>query len=333
MLNKVYEKSKQYIKENKLFLTGIFVILFLFFCPTPYMIYTPGGIVSLEDRIEVAGGYESEGSFNMAYVSMMKGSIPFILFSKIMPNWELVKKSDLTSDGNINSMIDTDKISMQASIDVATYKAFTLASKKVEIIKEINHITYISEEANTDLKLLDQFISVNDVEIKNIYQLREVIKEKNEGDQVVILVNRNGKEIECHARIYNTEEGLKIGVAFETTYELETDPKVTVKTKGSESGPSGGLMLALDIYNQLVEEDITKGRKIVGTGTIDFEGNVGAIGGVKYKVLGAAKKKADIFLVPEENYEEAKQVKEDNDLDIELISVKTLEEAIEALTK
>ena len=55
---------------------------------------------------------------------------------------------------------------------------------------------------------------------------------------------------------------------------------------------------ALLIYDYLTEEDITKGRTIVGTGTIDENGNVGSIGGVKYKLKGAVKNKAEIFLVP-----------------------------------
>ena len=101
--------------------------------------------------------------------------------------------------------------------------------------------------------------------------------------------------------------------------------------KTTESGPSGGLMMSLALYNSLVSEDITKGRTIIGTGTIDIDGNVGAIGGVRYKLIGAVKKKAEIFLVPEENYEEALEVKTEKNYDIRLISVKTLQEAIDAL--
>ena len=92
-------------------------------------------------------------------------------------------------------------------------------------------------------------------------------------------------------------------------------------------------MNALAIYNALVSEDITMGKKIIGTGTIDKNGVVGEIGGVKYKLLGAAKKKADVFLVPTKNYEEAIQVKNENDLDIRVIAVSSLEEAIAALAK
>ena len=91
-------------------------------------------------------------------------------------------------------------------------------------------------------------------------------------------------------------------------------------------------MLTLSIYDQLVPEDITKGRKIAGTGTIDSEGKAGAIGGVKYKLAGAVKDKADIFIVPNgENYEEAIKLQQEKNYDIEIIGVDSFEDALEKL--
>ena len=91
-------------------------------------------------------------------------------------------------------------------------------------------------------------------------------------------------------------------------------------------------MLTLAIYNALTPDDITKGRTIVGTGTISLDGTVGAIDGVKYKILGADKNDAEIFLCPMENYEEALRVKEEFDLDIKIHGVATFQEALEYLT-
>ena len=90
-------------------------------------------------------------------------------------------------------------------------------------------------------------------------------------------------------------------------------------------------MMSLTIYNKLVKEDITKGKKIVGTGTIDVDGNVGEIGGVKYKLIGAVKKKAEVFICPKENYEEALSVAKEKNYDIKIIEVSTFDEALEAL--
>jgi PDZ domain-containing secreted protein len=113
--------------------------------------------------------------------------------------------------------------------------------------------------------------------------------------------------------------------------EYESDPEIKINMKNSESGSSGGFMMTLAIYNAITSEDITKGLNIAGTGTIDSEGNVGVIGGVKYKLSGAVKNKADIFLVPEDNYEEAYNYKKEHNFDIELISISNFSEAIEYL--
>ena len=91
--------------------------------------------------------------------------------------------------------------------------------------------------------------------------------------------------------------------------------------------------MALMVYNALTKQDLTKGMKVVGTGTIDLDGKVGEIGGVKYKLMGAVKNKADVFLVPKENYKEAMRVKEKKKYDIEIVEVRTLKDAIDYLEK
>jgi len=93
-------------------------------------------------------------------------------------------------------------------------------------------------------------------------------------------------------------------------------------------------MTALTVYSYLTNKDLAKGRTVVGTGTIDTYGNVGEIGGVKYKLIGAVKNKADIFLVPNgENYEEAIKIKQEKNYDIKIVGISTLKEAINELEK
>lgn len=74
--------------------------------------------------------------------------------------------------------------------------------------------------------------------------------------------------------------------------------KIDEATVHNSIGSSGGMMLALAIYNSLLEEDVTKGLKICGTGTIDDMGRVGAIGGIKQKITTSLLHKADIFFAP-----------------------------------
>jgi PDZ domain-containing protein len=70
-------------------------------------------------------------------------------------------------------------------------------------------------------------------------------------------------------------------------------------------GPSAGLMFTLGIYDLVTSQDLTGGRKIAGTGTIDLEGNVGPIGGVQQKMVAAERAGAEYFLSPTENYPDA----------------------------
>lgn len=320
------------MKENWTFLLAALAIVFVFEFELPYVIYTPGGAINLSERIDVEGGYEADGSFSMAYVSMVKGNIPFLLFSYLMPNWDIVSEDDLKPENeSLDEMIKINQISLLQAQNNAVFSAYELAGKEVRIKGQTNHIVYLSEEADTDLEVFDELLAIGGKEIHELSDIQEYVSSLKIGDTVSLKVKSGGKEQAKNAKVYASEDGPKIGVAITSTFDLETNPDVSIRSKDSESGPSGGLMMALSIYNSLVPEDITKGRKIIGTGTISKDGSVGEIGGVKYKLLGAMKKKADIFLVPEENYDEAVNVKNEEDSEIRIISVKTLKEAIDKL--
>lgn len=332
MFTKIYEKIKEFIKENYKGLIAIVVVFLLFMIELPYSIYTPGGAVDLNKRIAVSDGYEAEGSFNMAYVSMVRGSIPFLLLSYIIPDWDIVSADEITIEGeNMEEMLKRERLYMKESIDAAIINAYQAAGADISITGAISEVSYIAEEADTNLKIGDEIVRVSDVEIHSLDDLKKVIEGLDEKEKVRLDVIRDDEEKECFAYTYKTDDGMKIGVSLLTTYEYTTAPEVSITSKASEAGSSGGLMMSLTIYNSLVPEDITGGKKIVGTGTIDIDGNVGEIGGVKYKLIGAVKNDADVFICPEENYEEAIEVVLDKDYDIPIISVSTFLEAIEAL--
>jgi PDZ domain-containing protein len=86
-------------------------------------------------------------------------------------------------------------------------------------------------------------------------------------------------------------------------------------------------MFTLTLYNVLSPEDLTGGRKIAGTGTINLDGTVGPIGGVKQKVAAAEAVGASYFLSPVENYEDALSVARH----IKVIKIATAQQAIEFL--
>jgi PDZ domain-containing protein len=88
------------------------------------------------------------------------------------------------------------------------------------------------------------------------------------------------------------------------------------------------MMHTIAIIDTLTDGELTKGRVIAGTGTIQPDGTVGAIGGIRQKVVGAEAAGAEAILVPQANYEKALTAEYD---DIEIVPVATLDEAISYL--
>ena len=332
MINKIYDKTLKFIKETYKSLIVIIIILLLFLVELPYAIYTPGGKVDLSKRVTVEGGYETKGELDMAYVSMVRSSIPYILLSYVIPNWDLKKVSDVTYDNmTMDETIEIDKIAMQEGINNAIISAYKEANKEVKIKDEKLKVMYVDKDSKSNLNIGDEILTINDIKVRNIDEIKEIIKDKNIKNELTVKIKRNNKTKIVKSKLIKLDNEIKLGIATTTLYDLETNPKVSVKTKSSESGSSGGLMTSLAIYNSLVRQDITNGDIIIGTGTIDENGNVGEIDGIKYKLLGASKKKAKIFLCPQENYKEAIKVKKDNNLKIEVVKVKTLNDAISYL--
>ena len=120
--------------------------------------------------------------------------------------------------------------------------------------------------------------------------------------------------------------------------KLIVHPKVTVNTD-EIGGPSAGFMFSLEIYNQLTKEDLTRGYKIAGTGTISSDGTVGKIGGIEQKVVAADKAGAEIFFAPNENgekdsnYQNAIVTAKDIHSKMKIVPINTFDEAIDYLEK
>ena len=87
-------------------------------------------------------------------------------------------------------------------------------------------------------------------------------------------------------------------------------------------------MLALGIIDKIKPEDLTGGKIIAGTGTIDSAGKVGPIGGVPQKIIGAKNAGATYFLTPKDNCAEAAANAKPG---LTLVTVGSLDEALAAL--
>ena len=308
---------------------GLFISLYEF----PYYIDAPGGVIDVASRIDIEEAFDVKGSFNMAYVSEYKATLPILIYAKINKDWDIQKKSDiLESNETDHDMYIRDRLLLEEANQNAIIYAYRKALKPVNISKTKLYSIYIYEDAKTDLKVGDQIIAIDNINIDNKEDALKEIKKHQEGDIIDIKVLNDGKEELRKAELINLDGSLVIGIQLVELSDYTVEPHIKINYSKSESGPSGGLLTSLSIYNYLTEEDITKGYQIAGTGTIDQDGHVGSIGGVLYKIKGAVKAKIKYFLIPAgSNYEEAMKIKKENNYDIEIIPVETFDEALEFL--
>ena len=268
----------------------------------------------------------------MAYVSVVQGSIPHILAALIIPDWDIVPQSESTYENEtIEDSNKRDRLLLEQSKDYAIVTALQAASIPYEIENKVNYVAYISSEANTTIKVGDNIVKCDGEEVADLNYFKEIINKRKPGDKLNFVVIRDGEETSATAVVYEEDGSNYVGLLVLTTFDIKSDLNIEIDSKSSESGPSGGMMMALMVYNAITKQDLTNGKKVVGTGTIALDGSVGEIGGVKYKIMGAVKSHADVFLVPEGNYEEAVKVKKDKKYDIEIVKVGTLQDAIDYL--
>ena len=323
-------KFKEFIKENyKIILLMILIILF-FNIKLPYYILAPGGTINITNRV-VMEDYKKEenGSINMLYVSEYDGTPASLLMAKIK-NYDIESnKERQISNETIKEINKRNKIMRDNSLDIATMVAYTEAGKKIDIKNRKNVV--VATTIDNGLEIGDEIITVDNVKCEEVIDIKKQINSKEENDTITFKILRENKEKEIKSKVLLEGTNKIVGAVIITEYDYEINPQIDIKFKNSESGASGGLMLALTIYNAITEDDIIKGRTIAGTGTISFDGTVGEIDGIKYKIMGAAKNKADIVFVPSANYEEAVMTKNKYKYNLEIVRVDTFKEAIEYL--
>ena len=94
-------------------------------------------------------------------------------------------------------------------------------------------------------------------------------------------------------------------------------------------GPSGGLIFALGIVEKLDSAQLVNGRLIAGTGTINKKGDVGPIGGIEDKLIGAKRAGATLFLAPIDNCIDITNIPNG----LQILAVSTLAEAVTLVKK
>ena len=147
-----------------------------------------------------------------------------------------------------------------------------------------------------------------------------------------VYVGDTTKEIERHnADEMRKSQNTATSAALGYLHKSPGDIKVKLRL-ADVGGPSAGLLFSLGIVNKLDGDgrggDLTGGRTIAGTGTIDARGKVGAVGGVPLKTQASKRDGATVFLVPKAECGDARA---ELPKDLRLIPVTTLDGAVTAL--
>lgn len=200
-------------------------------------------------------------------------------------------------------------------------------------------IHYIPDWPDKDkIKVSDIVVGMDGIALESFGQMDQLILNKQSNEEMVLQLIRDEKELDVTVQTYperDYDNNTVLGVYLEPIFELEEDKRIQFSME-EVGGPSAGLMLTLTLLEKMTEESLLKGNKVAGTGTIEMTGEVGPIGGVRQKVIGADLAGYDYFIVPADNEfsnneEIARRTVAEEGLSIHILPVATLDEAVEAL--
>jgi PDZ domain-containing protein len=294
----------------------------------PYLAYSAGPVSDAADTIVVdeVDFYPPNGELLMLTVVTQDVNVFEAFIAGVDPTIDLVRRQAVRREGESdeeyrNRVLQQMDDSNFRSIAVALrYLGYELVPTEVVINDLVESVP-----AAKQLELGDTVLSVNGFDIESVDDFPPALEGYEVGDVIDIVVDRDGTQVELQVELVEREEEPGVPMIGIVLGEL-TEPPFPIEIQaGDVGGPSAGMMHAIAIIDALTETELTAGSVIAGTGTIDFDGNVGSIGGIRQKVVAAEAAGADYILVPQSNYESALTAERDT---IEIVPVATLDEAI-----
>jgi PDZ domain-containing protein len=316
--------------------------------PSPYAIERPGPVYNVLGSTDIAGKtvplievtgektYATSGKLDMLTVyvdgtpqtqlswievagSWFDTSRAAVPLDEIYPTGQTDKQADEQSTQEMSSSQESAQAAAltELGIDYQMKTTVTVA----QVIK--------GAPAAGILKTGDQFETVNGEKVVSLASLQAAIRANGVTKPVSFGITRNGaaQTVEVTPTISANTQKPAIGIytGGSSTFTFPFEVKIQLQDVG---GPSAGMMLALGIYDKLTPGDLVNGKHIAGTGTIDPDGTVGAIGGIRQKLYGARDDGATWFLAPQSNCDE---VVGHVPSGIRVVAVKTLDDAITAV--
>ncbi|MGD2042618.1 MAG: PDZ domain-containing protein [Acidimicrobiia bacterium] len=294
----------------------------------PYLAYSAGPISDAADSVvaEDVAIYPPTGELLMLTVVSQDVNIFEAAIAGVDPRVDLVRKEAVRREGEtdeeyrsrvLQQMDDSNFRAVAVALD---YLGYEMVPTEVVIDSVLEDVP-----AESVLEPGDTILAINDTTVTTVGDVTSTLDELAPGDVIQMKLDREGTVVEVEVELAEKEDepgapliGIGLGELTEAPFPLAIQA-------GDVGGPSAGMMHTIAIIDSLTEGELTGGRVIAGTGTIQVDGSVGNIGGIRQKVVGAEAAGAEYILVPQGNYEAALTAERDS---IEIVPVTTLDDAI-----
>ena len=303
---------------------------------TDYYFMAPGPPYQWDIAIEGAESYDYEGNLYQLTVRRDEANYFTYIWAKVDNSVDLYSREVILPKGVTPQELSEISIqNMKTSENVAIAVALNLLDYEIETQGDGVLVVGVMDDSPVAGKLLkeDLIISINNEVIKSTTEFISLLRTYEIGDMVSIGLIRNDKEMSIETKLIehiDYENEPMVGFLASTPNQRFVFPISVDIDTGNVGGPSAGLMMALNVYNSLTEYDITKGVKVAGTGTIEIDGSVGPVGGVKQKVIAAKNAGSTLILVPTANFDDVQSY---IDEDTSIVSVDTFNEALNLISE
>ena len=297
----------------------------------------PGFAVSVEPMVQLPEEYRypSTGSFVLTTVISHAPILAGEWVYTYLDTSVRLKSQDqiVPPDKTIQSVADENYQELLRSETVAVIIGLRLAGYPVDIEYDGASIVSVLSRspAAKVLQIGDIITGINGKSVMSPSDLTSHLEVQKQGVVLELQIERDGKTLEVNVLAMEPVQpggSVRIGISVvQHNTGLNLPFPVEIIPQKVRGGPSAGLMFALGVYNLVTSQDLTGGRKIAGTGTIDLNGEVGTIGGIRQKVVTAERSGAVYFLSPPGNYSDALTIAKH----ITVIQVATAQEAINFL--
>lgn len=308
----------------------------------PVVILRPGpatdtlGKVDGKDVIAIQGAktYPTSGSLDFTTVSLAGGpnypvSVIEYLQAKFLDKNAQIEPEEAwfpkdVSGDQIKQKNAADMTDSQETAEVVAMRSagFTVPQKVL--------VGMIAEGAPVGKALVvkDQLLSIAGKKVTDLASVHAAMDGVKPGSSVPVQVLRGGKTVSVSAKTAAAQNGRAVfGIGLDPEYTMPFEVKVNA---GNVGGPSAGMMFTLAIYDKITPGAMTGGKKIAGTGTINEMGEVGPIGGVRHKMVGAKDAGVGYFLAPASDCDEVVGHEPDG---VTVIKVASLKEALAVMPK